>query len=425
MLALKYRPRRFADLIGQPHIVTALSNAILTNRVAQAFLLTGSRGTGKTTTARLLASALNCVRRAQGEFEPCGECESCTAIARSEDLDVIEMDAASNSRVDDIRERLQTIQTRPARGKYRVFIIDEVHMLSTSAFNALLKTVEEPPPHVKFILATTNPEKIPETILSRCQRYDCRRVTIAEIVAWLEAVCTKESAEPGEGVLRAVAELVEGGMRDALSRLDQLFAFSGLNPKLEDVERVFGLVSRHKLLDLLEKLGGGDAKAGILFAEEVFDSGKDVAEVLAGLVSLVRLLLLSAAGGGDTRGLDVPPDELPRLKSVSERFGIQGLVYVAELLTDCRNRVRRAAFPRVVVETTLVKLALVGKLETLDALLARLDEVSDAPAHSRVETPAPTQPAAKTEPPPAEGQRPLSERERSAVEALKRQFGAK
>jgi DNA polymerase III gamma/tau subunit len=204
-----------------------------------------------------------------------------------------------------------------------------------------------------------------------------------------------------------------------------LFAFSGLNPKLEDVERVFGLVSRHKLLDLLEKLGGGDAKAGILFAEEVFDSGKDVAEVLAGLVSLVRLLLLSAAGGGDTRGLDVPPDELPRLKSVSERFGIQGLVYVAELLTDCRNRVRRAAFPRVVVETTLVKLALVGKLETLDALLARLDEVSDAPAQPRVETPAPAQPAAKTEPPAAEGQRPLSARERTAVEALKRQFGAK
>lgn len=412
VLARKYRPRKFADMVGQSHITTAVGNAIVTNRVAQAFLLTGSRGTGKTSMARLLASALNCRERGDNEFEPCGKCTSCVEIARSEDLDVVEMDAASNSRVDDIRERLESVDTRPARGRYRIFIIDEVHMLSTSAFNALLKTIEEPPPHVKFILATTNPEKIPETIHSRCQRYDFRRATIAEIVERLELICKAEGAEPGDGLLRAVAELVEGGLRDALSRLDQLFAFTGLKPTLADAERVFGLVSRPKLLTLLEKLAKGDAAAGILFAEEVFDSGKDVAEVLASLVSLTRSLLLVAADE-QARGLDVPKDDLPRLRAVASVFGIHGLVYLAELLTDCRNRIRRAAFPRVVVETTLVKLSLVGRLESLETLLARLDDASDAA------------PVAVSAPPPARVEEGRSARDQAALDALKRQFGAR
>ncbi len=428
-MARKYRPARFADLIGQPHIVAALTNAITTSRVAQAFLLTGSRGTGKTTTARLLAAALNCRKRGKDQAEPCGDCESCHGIAAGSDMDVIEMDAASNSRVDDIREQLQKVTSRPAGTGYRIFIIDEVHMLSTSAFNALLKTLEEPPPHLRFVFATTNPEKIPETIVSRCQRYDFRRVTMAEIVTWLDEICKREGAKPGQGVTRAIAEMVEGGVRDALTRLDQLFAFAGLEPEVADAERIFGLVSRPRLLELLEKLAANDAAAGILFAEDVFDSGKDVAEVLASLVALVRTLLLVAAGGGDERGIDVPRDEMPRLTAVAKHFGIQGLVYAAELLTDCRNRVRRAAFPRVVVEATLVKLALVGRLETLDALIARLDQTIDsAPA-------AVSQPAAASAPrdsapaaePTAEvpGKRALSSREQAAVDALRRQFGAK
>lgn len=432
VLARKYRPAKFADLVGQPHVVKALSNAINTNRVAQAFLFTGSRGTGKTSSARILASALNCLERKPGEFEPCGKCASCRDIARSEDLDVVEMDAASNSRVDDVRERLESVETRPARGKFRIFIIDEVHMLSTSAFNALLKTIEEPPPHVKFILATTNPEKIPETILSRCQRYDFRRVTLSEIVAWLEAICAKENLQPKDGVLRAVAEMAEGGMRDALGKVDQLVAFSGAKPGLEDAERVFGLIGRAKLLELLTALAGGDARAGILFAEEVFDSGKDVAEVLASLVGLARTLLLVAAGGADTRGIDVPDNELPALRQVAQAYGIHGLVYLAELLTDCRQRVRRAAFPRVLVETTLVKLSMVGRLEPLEALLARLDEVSDAPVSEVINnvTPAARE-RSPQEPKPAQnapatggGERPLSAREKTALDAVKRQFGA-
>ncbi|MCA8937076.1 MAG: DNA polymerase III subunit gamma/tau [Planctomycetes bacterium] len=431
VLARKYRPAKFADLVGQPHVVKALSNAITTNRVAQAFLLTGSRGTGKTSTARILACALNCMERKEGQFEPCGKCASCRDIARSEDLDVVEMDAASNSRVDDVRERLESVDTRPARGRYRLFIIDEVHMLSTSAFNALLKTIEEPPPHVKFILATTNPEKIPETILSRCQRYDFRRVTLSEIVDWLDNICRIEDVQPGDGVLRAVAEMAEGGMRDALGRLDQLIAFSGVKPSLEEAERVFGLVGRAKLLELLESLSRGDARAAVLFAEEVFDSGKDVAEVLASLVSLARTLLLVAAGGGDDRGIDVPANELPKLKEVAGTYGIHGLVYLAELLTDCRQRVRRAAFPRVLVETTLVKLSMVGRLESLETLLARLDDVADAPVSiaSNIDHSAETQPASE-KPKPAQnapasdsGNRPLSEREKNALDALKRQFG--
>lgn len=431
VLARKYRPAKFADLVGQPHVVKALSNAINTNRVAQAFLFTGSRGTGKTSSARILASALNCMERKPGEVEPCGQCASCREIATSSGLDVTEIDAASRSRVDDIREILEGLK-RPVGRNHRIFIIDEVHMLSTSAFNALLKTIEEPPPWLKFILATTNPEKIPETILSRCQRYDFRRVTLSEIVAWLEAICAKENLQPKDGVLRAVAEMAEGGMRDALGKVDQLVAFSGAKPGLEDAERVFGLIGRAKLLELLTALAGGDARAGILFAEEVFDSGKDVAEVLASLVGLARTLLLVAAGGADTRGIDVPDNELPALRQVAQAYGIHGLVYLAELLTDCRQRVRRAAFPRVLVETTLVKLSMVGRLEPLEALLARLDDLSDAPVSEVINniTPAARE-RSPQEPKPAQnapatggGERPLSAREKTALDAVKRQFGA-
>jgi len=432
VLPRKYRPRRFGDLIGQPHIVEALRNSIAQGRVAQAFLFTGSRGTGKTTSARLFASALNCLRRGDS-IEPCGECESCLGVARGEDLDVIEMDAASNSRVDDIRERLESVETRPARGHFRVYIIDEVHMLSTSAFNALLKTLEEPPPHVKFILATTNPEKIPETIASRCQRYDFRRVTTAEIVARLEEICAAEKLAPGPGLLQNIAEISEGGVRDALGRLDQLVAFAGDKPTVEHAEKVFGLVSRPKLLDLLEALGKGDARAGLVFAEEAFDGGKDVAEVLGSLIALTRVLMLLAASH-DTRGLDIPPPELPRLTAVANRFGLTGLVYVAEILSDCRQRVRRAAFPRVMVEAAFIKLAMIGQLEPLSKLLERLEGMGedssaeaensqDAPARAPQIVQSPVRPEGA--PPAVNARTGPTETERRALEAVKKHFGAR
>ena len=259
-------------------------------------------------------------------------------------------------------------------------------------------------------------------------------LNLGEIVAWLEDICTKEKIEPGEGLLQVIAETAEGGMRDALRRVDQLVAFSGEKPQLEDAERVFGLVRRARLLDLLESLAGGDAKAGILFAEEVFDSGKDVAEVLGSLVSLTRTLLLVAASAVDERGIDVPQNELPRLKQVASDFGIHGLVYLAEMISDCRKRVRRAAFPRVLVETTLVKLSMVGRLESLDALLGRLDEASDAAvSQQRNESPSAKASAALQEPKPShdaqvapsesDGKRVVNDRDQTALDALKRQFG--
>lgn len=423
VLARKYRPMRFSDLIGQPHVVKAMSNALKTGRLAQAFLFTGSRGTGKTSSARILASALNCTN-SDKNFEPCCECDSCKAIARSEDLDVIEMDAASNSRVDDIRERLESVGTRPARGKYRIFIIDEVHMLSTSAFNALLKTIEEPPAHVKFILATTNPEKIPETIISRCQRYDFRRVTISNTVARMLEICDKENMEPQDGVLNLLADLAEGGMRDALGRLDQLVAFSGTKPTVEDALKVFGLVSRDRIISLFGQLADGNAAQGVLFTEDVFSQGKDVAEILASLISITRVMLLICASGSDAKIVDVPEDDLPALSKTANKIGLQGLVYMAELLNDCRNRVRRAAFPRVIVETTFVKMAMVPKLEALDTLISRLDEVADSPiAPEAVIAPANTETDQSST--VRDDNQDISEGAKQALDNVKRVFKAR
>ncbi|MBP1590002.1 MAG: DNA polymerase III subunit gamma/tau, partial [Kiritimatiellae bacterium] len=265
VLARKWRPQRFGDVVGQEHVIGTLSRAIAAGRVAHAYLLVGPRGTGKTTTARILAKALNCPNRGP-DGEPCGTCDSCREITAGTSLDVIEIDAASNNGVDEIRELRDNVRYAPTRGPYKIYIIDEVHMLSTGAFNALLKTLEEPPAHAKFFLATTDVHKVPNTILSRCQRFDLRRIGLKDIAGRLREIAEAEGWKVSEGALTAIARGAEGGLRDAESALDQIVSFRGTTIEEQDVLDVFGLVSWATVGKLAGAVLGNDARTilGIL-----------------------------------------------------------------------------------------------------------------------------------------------------------------
>src|SRR5215469_12246690 len=280
VLARKYRPSDFTGLIGQEALVRTLSNAFATGRIAHAFMLTGVRGVGKTTTARIIARALNCVgpdgKRKEPTIDPCGVCEPCVAIAESRFVDVQEMDAASRTGIDDIREIIEGTRYAPAAARYKVYIIDEVHMLSKQAFNGLLKTLEEPPPHVKFVFATTEIRKVPVTVLSRCQRFDLRRIETAELVRHLETIAKNEGVNIEPAALAAVARAAEGSVRDALSLLDQAIAHDeGQAITAESVREMLGLVDRGRVLDLFEKVLGGRVADALNDLSELYDRGAD------------------------------------------------------------------------------------------------------------------------------------------------------
>jgi len=375
VLALKYRPQTFDDLVGQEHVKTALANAIKLNKVAHSFLFAGSRGTGKTTSARILAKALNCLSSDGPTATPCGTCSACKEITTSRDLDVLEIDGASNNGVDQIRDLRSTIENKPSRDRYRVVIIDEVHMLSTAAFNALLKTLEEPPAHVKFIFATTDPHKVPETIHSRCQHYDFRRLTVGEIVGSLRAICEKEGINAGAGVLEAIAALVEGGMRDGQSKLDQLIAFRGVELKLEDVEQVFGLVGRPRLLSLVEAFRENKSADALDMAEELFSKGKDLSAFVGSMLHLLRDLLVVQSCGGDYRGLDLLPDERERMGTEASQWKQDGLLYAIDIFSDAGRKLKTADFPRVVLESALLKLCNIANLRPMRDVVSALDAI--------------------------------------------------
>src|SRR5579864_5171446 len=258
VLARRYRSGTFDEVIGQDHVAQTLKKAIESGRIAHAYLFCGTRGTGKTSMARIMAKALNCEKSKGPTTQPCGKCDSCLAIARGDDIDVIEIDAASNTGVDNVRDIISNSQYRPVHSRFKVYIIDEVHMLSKSAFNALLKTLEEPPEHVKFILATTEPEKVLPTILSRCQRYDFRNIPTREIAAHLKEICEKEKIKAEEDALLLVAKSGAGSMRDALSLLDRLLSVGEKNLTAERVEQLLGLPRSQLLFDLAAAIGGGD-----------------------------------------------------------------------------------------------------------------------------------------------------------------------
>lgn len=353
--ARKYRPGTFDDVIGQPHVVQTLVNSITTKRIAQAYLFSGTRGVGKTTVARILAKALNCEQGPTGV--PCTSCMSCIEIAQGTSVDVIEIDGASNTSVDDVREIRENIKFAPFRGHYRVYIIDEVHMLSNSAFNALLKTLEEPPPHVVFIFATTEVHKIPATILSRCQHYNFRRIARAEIVGRLRHVAHQDGITIEERSLTALARASEGSMRDGLSLLDQAVAYGGKTIVHADLETLLGAVPQELLKAMIQAIIAQDSAAGLRVLAQLLDQGHDLRAYCAEVVEYVRnLLVVSVTSSEEWRGLiDASREDLAQLARESGSLTPEQIQQVFAIFTQAEDGLRLSAHPRFLLETAAVK----------------------------------------------------------------------
>ena len=367
----KWRPRVFGDVKGQDHIVTTLQNQIRSERIGHAYLFCGTRGTGKTSVAKIFAKAVNCEHPEDGS--PCGECPSCQQIQAGTSLNVVEIDAASNNGVENIREIRDQVQYPPTEGRYRVYIIDEVHMLSTGAFNALLKTLEEPPSYVIFILATTEANKIPVTILSRCQRYDFRRITIDTIAARLSELMEKEGVDVEEKAIRYVAKAGDGSMRDALSLLDQCIAFY-LGQKLtyDKVLEVLGTVDTEIFSQMLRTILAGEVTGSIRTLETLLNRGKELGQFVTDFTWYLRNLLLVKSADETEELLDVSTENLKLLKEESTMVDDETLIHYIRVLSELSGQLRYAAQKRVLVEVALVKLCKPQMEQNLESVLERL-----------------------------------------------------
>ncbi len=398
VLARKYRPQSFEDLVGQEHVARTLANAIESGRVAHAFLFTGVRGVGKTTSARLLAKCLNCVGKdgkAKGPTpKPCQECAPCREIAAGSDLDVQEIDGASYNGVDEVRRLQEGIAFRPARDRFKIYIVDEVHMLSNAAWNAFLKTLEEPPPHVKFLFATTEVHKVPVTILSRCQRYDFKLIATQVIAKRLREVLAAECIEADDAAVAILAREAAGSMRDAMSLLDQVIAFSGDKLAGDDVARVLGVADRKVLHDLAAALVAGDAAACLRVVDAIAQQGFDLPHVTRDILRHLRdLVVAKVCGEAGRELLDLADEEARDVLALAERAEPDDLVRLFQGMSKSFDDIVRGGQPRATLEMTLVRLARRPPLLPLDELLARLGELEKrlggAPPPPRTSGPAP------------------------------------
>ncbi len=372
VIARKYRPQTFADLTGQEHITRTLKNAIDQQRLHHAYLFSGPRGTGKTTTARILAKALNCQTAVTST--PCLQCASCLEIAISSSMDVLEIDAASNTGVDNVRDVIiNNIAIAPARDRYKIFIIDEVHMLSTSAFNALLKTLEEPPAHVVFIMATTELHKVPDTILSRCQQFEFRYIATEKIFGRLREIAVAEQVAISDEALREIARAGAGSLRDAQSALDQVIAFSGNRITEEDVAAALGLVSARTLGRFAEAIAAQDTTAILNLVEELVSRGYDLRNFARELMAYFRHLLVVKSGIVSGEMLGVADVEVERLKQLATLFSEEDLVRFFHLLAETEKGMKDSPHPRFQLEIGLIKLTQAARLRTLAELIARLE----------------------------------------------------
>lgn len=382
VLARKWRPKQFDDVVGQEHITTTLKNAIEQNRLAHAYLFVGPRGIGKTSTARIFAKALNCVKGPTAT--PCDKCDNCKEIAAGNSMDVMEIDGASNNGVEQVRELRETCRYTPARSKYKIYIIDEVHMLTTAAFNALLKTLEEPPAHVKFFFATTEPQKVLPTILSRCQRFDLRRIPANLIIKRLKEVAKAEKVAIDDKALAAIARGAEGGLRDAESTLDQLIAFCGDKIAEKDVLSVFGLVAHDQIAALTDALVDGDTNKALKVLRELDEVGKDLQRLLADLLDHFRNLLIVTLGANSTQSLPLADTEIELLKAQAQRTDSDAALRMIDVLAGAEGRLRYALSKRVLFEIALVKAIKAREMVGIDGVLKKLNELrAGSPSTSR------------------------------------------
>lgn len=370
VLARRYRSGNFDQLIGQEHVGQTLKKAIDSGRIAHAYLFCGTRGTGKTSTARILAKCLNCESAKKPTADPCGKCGSCEGIARGDDIDVIEIDAASNTGVDNVRDLIANASYRPARSRFKVYIIDEVHMLSKAAFNALLKTMEEPPEHVKFILATTEPEKVLPTILSRCQRYDFRNIPTREIADHLKEICKQEKIKADEDALLLVAKAGAGSMRDALSLLDRLLSVGEKELSVEMIEEMLGLPRTQIIFDLAQAIGEGDVKATLTQTDKIVTGGLSPDTLLGSLVDHLRNLLVLRTCGPDSKLVEVPGLSLKDLVAQAGKFDPIILSQDIAILEELRRQIRTSQAGRALIDATFVRLALAEQFNQIGDLLA-------------------------------------------------------
>src|SRR5690349_319710 len=374
----RHRPRTFADVVGQEHVVRTLRNAVAQGKVHHAYLFVGSRGTGKTSMAKMLAACLNCERGPT--VEPCGVCDSCVAIAGATSLDVIEMDAASNNSVDDIRDLRESVAYAPVSGRHKVYILDEAHMLSSQAWNAFLKTLEEPPPHTIFVLATTEAQKVLPTVVDRCHRFDFGRPTVEELAAVITRVAGEEDIAVGPDAVALLARHATGSFRDALGTLEQLVTYSGREVATEDVLAVLGVADADLLFGALDAIGAHDARAALLAAAKLAASGRDLGQVMRDLEAQTRELLIVQTLGEVPGELHVTPDRAARLAEQAGRIGRADLVRFLELLADGMKAVKDGAEARTRMELALVEAAspqidpgakaLMARIEKLEAILA-------------------------------------------------------
>jgi DNA polymerase-3 subunit gamma/tau len=378
VFARKYRPQTFEDVVAQKHVTTTLANSIRNDRVGSAYLFCGPRGTGKTTTARILAKCINCNEGPTDK--PCGECPTCIEITAGSSLDVLEIDAASNTGVDDIRSLRENVRYLPTSGSKRIYIIDEVHRLSGAAFDALLKTLEEPPPHVMFVFATTEPLKVPETVLSRTQRFDFKRVSAADIAAHIKTIAAKDKLRISDDAVNLIARKADGSVRDSLSLLDQAAAFAGDKISEEAVAEALGLVDRELLFEFVRATAAHESRASLKIVGQIFDAGVDATDFAAELMEHLRTLMIIVADKGSGALLDLNPEDLEKHAEQAESFSLGDVVRLLKMASDMNADLKSGINERLVLELTAVKMAEMEGTVKLEDILDQLGGQAPQPA---------------------------------------------